>query len=179
MVVTVLCRHWGIHLHWYISALWLLDGCAFLNTGIDPLFQTRYEWFHLSTWHLLSSSVSATEHISIISATCILCYIKCFHHRYHLVLSSSPWYILFLVSVSGISCFALLLILLLLLIIFIICHCYPFLIMLQHNIVTWATNRYADLCHVGMIVTHLAGIAKRLGNISIKWHWCQPLFCLL
>ena len=55
-------------------------------------FSAKHEWLHLSSWHFLSSSVSAAEHISIISATCILCYIKCFHHGYHLVLSSSPRY---------------------------------------------------------------------------------------
>ena len=75
-------------------------------------------------------------------------------------------------SLSRISCFALLFILILLIIFFIVCHCYPFFIMLQHNVVTWCTNGCADLCHVGMIVTHLAGIAERLDDISIEWHWC-------
>ena len=93
MAVPVLCRHWDIHLHWYVSVLRLLDGCTFLIAGIYPLFQMRCEWFHLSSWHFLSSSVSATQHISIISVTCILCYIKCLHHGYHLVLSSAPRYI--------------------------------------------------------------------------------------
>ena len=145
---------------------------CFLNAGIDPLFQTRCEWFHLS----LSSSVSATKHISIISATCILCYIKCFHHGYHLVLSSSPWYIFifrfFLWNLLLCSPFHPHLTHHLL-------HCLSLLsflsdccIMLQYNIVTWVTNRCADLCHVDMIVTHLAGIVERLGDISVKWHWC-------
>ena len=40
---------------------------------------------HLSSWHFLSSCVSAAPHIqfSIIPAPCVFCCIKFFHHRYY------------------------------------------------------------------------------------------------
>ena len=172
MAVAVLCRHLDIHLHWYNSALWLLDGCAFLIAGIYPLFQMRCEWFHLLSWHFLFSSVSATEHISIISVTCVYCYIKCFHHGYYLVLSSSPWYIFifrfflqnFSLYFSSSS------------------HSWTSLFIAAIlSLLCCSIVRHAGLCCVGTIVVCLAWMVERLSNTGGKQYgmlvFCNFRYC--
>ena len=121
MTVIVSCRHWGNHLHLYSSI---------------HLFQVKCKGFCLLLLHFLSSWVSAAPHISIISAACILCCIKCFHHGYYVCIKLFTTGVICVSgAVTWISCFVLLLNLFLCIIFITLC-CYPLYIALEHDIVS-------------------------------------------
>ena len=123
------------------------------------------KWFNLPSWCFLSSYVSAAPHTSIISAPCVLCCIKFFHHGYYYCIKLLTTGV---ISVSGaapwISCFTLLLVLFFHIIFFITLYWYPFFIALQHiTIVIWATSGMIRLDLFGMILIRLAWMAQRWG----------------
>ena len=167
MAVAVLCRHWGGHLYWYISVLWLLN-------GVWCSLSDKQGWFYVSLWCFLSSSVPGTEDINIISATCTLCIISGF-----LFQASSSWTFLHVLQL-------ILIILIIIVIIVIFIHCYLYyhylfitIMLSTSSLAALSTTAilsllccsiiHAGSCHVDIIVTHLAGMAERLGGTC---QWC-------